>query len=236
MVVGNSASVEVDLVGDVVPFAGGKVGLPLTDTSNHPLQAVVAGRLLTADEAVLHLRKVRLEEAHLVLLVLGWWVHTGVLHAEVVVHLALVDGSGGLGDQLGAKHSIIVPNGGLVKSNLDTLLRAAVGRVLVGGVQVDVVGDRASAVDVVLIRSDLVREAPYARIRVRILQVVLGCWMCVQLFRSVLEVMSLKRPSQRTVPTSVSTATVAAVASRHTSHGGANQGTESSDGREHFER
>lgn len=81
-------------------------------------------------------------------------------HGEVVVDGALVDGGGGLGDQLGAEHAAAVPLRGLVDGDLGALRGGRVGGVLEVGADVDVVGLLAGTVDVVLVGALLVRPRP----------------------------------------------------------------------------
>jgi len=110
---------------------------------------------------------VALEEADLVLVVGERWVYTSVLHGEVVVDFALVDGSRGLGNQLSSEHVLTVPDGGLIAGDLDALVGGLVGRVLVSGPQVDVIGDWAIAVNVVLVLADFVGKAPVVELSTR---------------------------------------------------------------------
>lgn len=107
----------------------------------------------------------RFEEANLVLCGGVGGVCSSVLHAEVVVHFAGVDGRSGLRDQLGAKHGLTFPVGSRVQCELGSLLRHGVGGVLEVGAEVDVVGDVLSTVDVVLVCADLVGPAPVIQIR-----------------------------------------------------------------------
>jgi hypothetical protein len=81
------------------------------------------------------------------------------LHGKMVRHAALVDGRLGLRDQLRAPH-VAVPFGGAVNRDLDALLRRRVRGVFVLRRQRDVVGDRARAVDVVLVRPGLGGPGP----------------------------------------------------------------------------
>jgi hypothetical protein len=110
--------------------------------------------------AVLKFREVGLEESDLVLVVGGGFVCACRLDGEVVVQFSLVDGGGGLGDQLGAQHALAVPLCGLVDGDLNALLGGRVGGVLEGAVQVHVFGDGAWAVDVVLVAAYGVGEGP----------------------------------------------------------------------------
>lgn len=77
-------------------------------------------------------------------------------HTEVVVDFALVDGRGGLRDQLDASHGLAIPVGGAIEGELGALLGDGVGRVLVGGGEGDVLVDSFGAVDVVLVGPDFV--------------------------------------------------------------------------------
>lgn len=124
----DGTGVEVDLVGNVVPLICNKLGVPLRDTTNVPLQVGVTATAGT----VLQLSEVALEEGNLVLVRRGGLVGAGCLDREMVVKLALVDGLGGLRDELRPQHSLAIPLGSLINSDLDTLLRAGVGRVLIG--------------------------------------------------------------------------------------------------------
>ena len=131
----DASSAEVDTVGDVVPGVGGELGVPLRLASGVPVEVVVRAALGT----VLHFGEVALKEVDLVLSSRRRRVGACVLHGEVVEDLALVDGGAGLGDQLGTEHGLAVPRRGLVVGDLDALLGACVGGVLVSGVHVDVV-------------------------------------------------------------------------------------------------
>jgi hypothetical protein len=121
-----------------------------------PLQVGV-GR---SRRTILQLSEVAFKESNLVLVGGSWGVLSCGLDGEVVVDLALVDGSLGLGDEFGAQHGLAVPLCGLVDGDLDTLLRRCVGGVLEGGTEVYVVGDGTGAVDVVLVAADGVGEGP----------------------------------------------------------------------------
>jgi hypothetical protein len=78
----------------------------------------------------------------------------------VVEDLALVDGGAGLRDQLSTEHGLAVPRRGLVVGDLDALLGACVGGVLVRCVHVDVVLGATGAVDVPLVRTVLSGPGP----------------------------------------------------------------------------
>lgn len=123
-----------NLIGDVVPDVSFPDNIPLGSSSNSPSQRRVAGASGAAHPARLQLGEVALEEADLVLAVQARGVGVAALDAEMVVDLSLVDGRGGLGDQLGAAHVLAVPVGGAGEADLGALLGAAVGGVLVAGV------------------------------------------------------------------------------------------------------
>lgn len=162
MVEGNRPGVEVDLVRHVVPLVGYELHVPLADAADVPLQVGVA----SAGSTVLEFREVGFEEGDLVLVGRGGLVSARGLEGEVVVQFPLVDGGGGLGDQLGAQHALAVPLCGLVDGDLDALLGGCVGGVLEGRVQVHVFGDGARAVDVVLVAAYGVGEGPLLEVRV----------------------------------------------------------------------
>ena len=162
VVEGNRPGVEVDLVRHVVPLVGCELHVPLAHAADVPLQVGVAA----AGAAVLEFREVGFEEGDLVFVGRGGLVSARGLEGEVVVQFPLVDGGGGLGDQLGAQHALAVPLCGLVDGDLDTLLGGRVGGVLKGRVQVHVFGDGAWAVDVVLVAAYGVREGPLLEVRV----------------------------------------------------------------------
>lgn len=130
---GNRVSVKVDLVGDVVPHAGGELLLPLHLAVGHPLEVGVFGAACAAKPADLHLGEVALEEVDLVLAGCGGRVGVAAHHAEVVPDLTRVDGGRGLRDQLGTSHRLAIPVGRVGESDLDALVRARVGGVLVIG-------------------------------------------------------------------------------------------------------
>lgn len=69
----------------------------------------------------------------------------------------------GLRDQLGAQHGLAIPARSAVNGDLGTFVDGSVGRIGVGRIEVDVVGDVAGAVDVVLVRTDFVGPGPYFR-------------------------------------------------------------------------
>jgi hypothetical protein len=81
----------------------------------------------------------------------------------VIVHGARVDRSFGLRNELSAPH-IGVPFRSAVDGDFGALLGVCVARVLVRGGQVDVGGYGAGAVDVVLVRADLVCPGPFVEI------------------------------------------------------------------------
>lgn len=155
---------EVDLVGDVVPDAGLPLHLPLGGASDEPLEARVLGAAGAGDEAALQLGEVRLEEGDLVLAGQRRRVLSLALDAEVVKDLAGGDGGARLGDQLGAAHGLAVPVGSVRQGDLGTLRRAAISGIGVGGREIHILGDLAVAVDVVLVRPDLVGPAPFVEV------------------------------------------------------------------------
>jgi hypothetical protein len=135
-----------NLIGNVVPDVSIPVDAPLGVSSNVPSQQRVAGASFAADPASLQLGEMALEEADLVFAEQARWVGRAALDAEVVEDVTTVDGSGGLRDQLGAAHGLAVPVGRAGQGDLGTLLGAAIGGVLVAGVEVDVLGDGAGSV------------------------------------------------------------------------------------------
>jgi len=171
MVEADATGVEVNGIGDVVPEVRCEGDVPMALAIHVPAQGSVEGALFTADEAVLHLGEVRLEEGHLVLLVWRWRVGAGMLHAEVVEDLALVDRSLGLWDQLRAEHVVVVPNGGGVDGNLDTLLRSSIGRVLEVRPELDILVRSACTVNVVLVWTDGVGEGPVVQESARLVRI-----------------------------------------------------------------
>lgn len=84
-----------------------------------------------------------------------WHICAGPLDREVVVHMAFVDGSRRLRDQLHPPR-VTVPFRGAVNGNLDTLLGGSIFRDLVACGEVDIFCHRTAAVDVVLVGTDLV--------------------------------------------------------------------------------
>lgn len=152
--------VKVDCISDVVPFASSEVHCPLAVSCNHPVEGVVGGARLAVKQAILHFGEGALEEAHLVFFVWRRRAGGSMLHGEVVEHLSGVDGGRGLRDQLSPEHAIVIPDGAIVDGNLNTLLRARVGRVLVVRGQVHVFSDRTTAMNVVLVLANLVGEGP----------------------------------------------------------------------------
>lgn len=126
-----------------VSFPG---NVPLGSSSNLPSQRRVAGSGRATDPARLQLGEMALEEADLVLAVQARGVGGATLDAEMVVDLAAVDGRGGLRDQLRAAHGLAIPVSGAGQADLGALRGAAVGGVLVAGVEVDVFGDGAGSV------------------------------------------------------------------------------------------
>lgn len=80
--------------------------------------------------------------------------------AEVVEHLALVDGRVGLGDELRAPHVLPVPEGRVVEGELRALGGRGVGRVLVVRRELHVGGYGGGPVDVPLVGPDLVGPVP----------------------------------------------------------------------------
>lgn len=135
-----------NLIGNVVPDVSFPGNVPLGSSSNLPSQRWVAGAGSATDPARLQLGEVALEEADLVLAVQARRVGGAALDAEMVVDLAAVDGRGGLRDQLGAAHVLAIPVSGAGQADLGALRGAAVGGVLVAGVEVDVFGDGAGSV------------------------------------------------------------------------------------------
>lgn len=138
-----------------MPYIGHELDLPLALTTNHPLQIRVAGSRLAVHPSILQLRKVALEEADLVLVRRARYIGCRAFDREMVVDLPLVDGGSRLGNKLCAPH-VRVPFCGAVDSDLGALLASGVCGVLVAGREVDIFGDIAGAMDVVLVRADLV--------------------------------------------------------------------------------
>ena len=74
---------------------------------------------------------------------------------EMIKHAARVDRRSGLGTQLGAPH-VAVPERGTVNGNLSALRGPFVGGILEARIEIDVFGDVPSAMNVVLIGTDLI--------------------------------------------------------------------------------
>jgi len=127
-----------DLIGNVVPDAGLPFNLPLALLVGHPLEIRIAGTLLAGDPAVLELSEMALEEADLVLVVGAGRVGVLAHDAKMIKDLAGGNGRLGLRDQLSAAHSLAVPEGCAVESELGALLRDCVVGVLEVCRQVDV--------------------------------------------------------------------------------------------------
>lgn len=104
-----------------------------------PLQLCITGAL----SAVLELREMTLEESDLMLVGCGWCVVGRRLDREMVIDFALVDGSGGLRNELSPQHGLTIPFRCLINGDLDTLLRASIGGVLVRRIEVDIFVDSA---------------------------------------------------------------------------------------------
>jgi hypothetical protein len=144
---------------------------------------------------------VTLKEADLMFVRRTRDVRVRPLDREVVEDGALVDRSLGLRDQLGAPH-VTVPLRRAVDCDLRALLAAGIAAILEVGREVHVFGDGARSVDVVLIVceerrytvSDLVASEMDT-------DNLLPTWFAHDHFsRSALELISLKRPSQRMFP------------------------------------
>jgi hypothetical protein len=121
--------VEVDSVGNIVPYTcrsnsanhgtswivttllltGLKLSLPLSNSTDHPLQIQVLCARSTGDQAILHLCEVALEEAHLMLEQWTWCICTVMRYTEMVVHLPFVDCRGCLRNQFCSSHILAVP-------------------------------------------------------------------------------------------------------------------------------
>lgn len=160
---GHLVSREVNLVGYVMPHIRLELHLPLALSAHHPLQVGVGSSLLSADPAVFQLREMALEEADLVLVRCTGHIRRTSLDAEMIKHGALVNRCCGLWDQLRAPH-VTVPFCSAVDGDLGTLLGVCVARVLVRRGQVDVGSHGSRAVDVVLVRTDLIRPRPLIQI------------------------------------------------------------------------
>lgn len=160
----DGAAAEVDLEGHVMPYLGLPLRLPLGVLRDHELQVRVVGALLAGDPAVLHLDEVRLEEADLVLAVLGGGVGVLAHHAEVVEDLAAVNSGLGLRDQLDTSHVLAVPEGRAVERKFGALFRYLICRVLEVRSQSHIFVDGTGAMDVVLVRSNLVSPGPLVQV------------------------------------------------------------------------
>lgn len=158
-----STSTTHNLVGYVMPHIRLELHLPLALSAHHPLQVGVGSSLFAADPAVFQLREMALEEADLVLVRCTGHIRRTSLDAEMIKHGALVDRCCGLWDQLRAPH-VTVPFCSAVDGDLGTLLGVCVARVLVRRGQVDVGSHGSRAVDVVLVRTDLIRPRPLIQI------------------------------------------------------------------------
>jgi hypothetical protein len=123
------------------------------------------------------------------------------LDREVVEDGALVDRSLGLRDQLGAPH-ITVPLRRAVDCDLCALLAAGIADVLKVRREVHVFGDGARSVNVVLVVCEERRYTVSDLVTCEMdAENLLPTWFAHDHFsRSALELISLKRPSQRMVP------------------------------------
>ena len=133
---------------------------PVADTIHHPLQFFIFGPLLSTDQAVLHFCEVALEEAYLMFFIWRRRMQAGVLHAEMIIHHALVDWGGGLWDKLRSQHIVAVPDGSFINCYLYTSFASRVRRVLVLACQFHVFRYRPAAMNVVLVGTDWVRPRP----------------------------------------------------------------------------
>lgn len=79
-----------------------------------------------------------------------------MLHREVIEHLARIDGRSCLRNQLRSHHGLPVPGGSVIDGDLEALLGACVRWVLVVSGHRHVLISRATAMNIVLIRSDLI--------------------------------------------------------------------------------
>ena len=113
-------------------------------------QIGVARARLSIHPSILQLREVALKEADLVFVRRTRYVGSRSLDREMVIHGALVDGGLGLGDQLRAPH-VTVPFRRAIDRDLRALFAAGIADVLEVGREVDVFGDGARSVDVVLV-------------------------------------------------------------------------------------
>lgn len=133
------SGVEINLIRDVVPLISLELNVPLRHPADMPLELSIA----TTRSTIFKFRKVALKESNLVLVCRRRGILGGGLDRKVVVHLALVDGGLGLGDKLCPQHALAVPLRGLVDRDFHALLGGAVGRVLEGAREVDIVADGA---------------------------------------------------------------------------------------------
>lgn len=133
---------------------------PLALLADHPLQLGITIPSLAANPAILHLGEVALEKVDLVLAVHAGRVRAVARHAEVIEDLAAVDGRRGLRDQLDTPHGLSVPVRGGVEREARALRGDGVGGIFVGGGERDVFVDGLGAVDVVLVRPNLVAPRP----------------------------------------------------------------------------
>jgi hypothetical protein len=102
-----------DLVCDIMPI-GAPGRRPMRCSANIPSQEWIGGPRLAANPSRLQLREVGFEEANLVFAVDGGWVGGRFLYTEMIPHLASVDGSRGLRDQLCPPHRLAIPIRGRV--------------------------------------------------------------------------------------------------------------------------
>lgn len=160
----DGAGSKVDLVGNVVPDISSPLDTPLGLAANAPPKQSVRDARGAREPTGLELGEVAFEEGDLVLPGGGRGVDVLSHQGEVVVDLALVDGSGGLGDQLGAAHVLAVPVGRVVERDLGSLPGTSVGWVLVVRREVDIGRHRRRPVDVVLVRANLVAPGPLVQI------------------------------------------------------------------------
>lgn len=91
-------------------------------------------------------------------------VRASFLHAEMVIQASSSEVGCCLGDQLSPPH-VGVPESCRVDCDLDTLFGNRVGWVLEGGREVDIFVHHSSAVDVVLVRANLVCPRPIVKVR-----------------------------------------------------------------------
>jgi len=119
---------------------------PVAGATHKPLQVRIACPARATNPPRLHLREMALKKVNLMLAVNAWRVGGRPLHAEVVPDVAGVDSGASLGNQLSASHRLPIPVGGIVQRDLDALVGARVGGILVGGGEVDIFGHVARAV------------------------------------------------------------------------------------------